>query len=140
MHKYATLRTDESDINVVYVCLAAQETVGTDVCYKPSITVAARAGRDINREFIIVDCNGVAQFVELNGQHANNALIQENAWIRSRFYLIMEVKMVKHVATAVNENVKTTVSSMQGAQTRCPREQKLKGRAVIPPCSSGGST
>jgi hypothetical protein len=63
VHKYATLRTDESDINVVYVCLAAQETVGTDVCYKPSITVAARAGRDINREFVIVDCNGVAQFV-----------------------------------------------------------------------------
>lgn len=107
VYKYATLRTDESDINVVSICLVAQETVGTDVCYKPSTTVAARAGRDINREFITVDCNGVAQFVELNGQCANNALISSNAWLRSRFYLILEIKLVKHVATAENENCAT---------------------------------
>jgi hypothetical protein len=37
-------------------------------------------------------------------------------------------------------NSKTRVSSMQKAQTRCPRGQKLKGGGAIPSCFARDST
>jgi hypothetical protein len=93
--KYSDMDANAMMIRVSDVCITLKESVHAAATQRLTTSSAARAGNDINREFITVDANGTARFVEWSGKGGSCALLGDAEWVKSRLYLVLEIKIAK---------------------------------------------
>ena len=79
----------------VYVCnqmIVVLEELSSDSCYRLDMSHAARGEDDIKRDFILLDFNGNVSFISMQQP---GVFLQNEHWVRSRMYIVLEVKMEK---------------------------------------------
>ena len=115
----------------VKVCesiILVQKRVGGCESYKLPMSCASRGQLDIDREFIVVDCNGNASFIEHRGVNGCSGLISVDQWRQSRMYLVLEIKIMRKKA---EESSLVVCAEVMGAEQRPIKPRTHRGLATV---------